>query len=64
MIAEHKTQTVTPYPPLTNEDKLSLGVDSNSFNNRMSKRLDKVRQLTHGNDEHTSQQNIKENIRN
>jgi len=64
MLVEQKIQDITSYQPLSEESKVSLGIDSNSFNNRMSKRLDKVRKLVHGNDEHTSQQNSLENIRN
>ncbi|MBQ9731937.1 MAG: hypothetical protein IJV97_02480 [Alphaproteobacteria bacterium] len=62
MIAEPDT-TNYKYHLLSYEDKVCLGLDSASFNNRMENRLDKLRNLKSGNDERPALQNNSENTR-
>lgn len=62
MIAEPKTENHT-YHLLSQEEKVSFGLDIASFNSRMKQRLTKVRHLKSENDEQINIQNTSENTR-
>lgn len=64
MIAEPKTEPeIYSYKLLSQEQKVSLGLDADAFKTRMNYRLSEIRRLKFGNDEHILTSNNSENTR-